>query len=358
MTVALSMVGVPANTCRLQTVPSVHRSRLSKSFTSARTHKLSKSSTRRGVALVRADAAKDADPVICIGEVLWDGLPAGLFLGGAPVNVAQHMTGLGVPTACVSCVGEDTLGEEIRRRLDTRGVDTSFLQVDSELSTGFVKVTMNGSIPSYDIVQPSAWDAIKPDPALLASAAAAPAVIFGSLAQRDPVSRETIKAVYKAAKGKKIFDVNLRQPFIDQEAILDCMSDLYICKVNDEEIELISSWIGAPSDMKAAGEAYAKKFNIDIVCVTRGANGAMLYIAETGEWVEHAGYGVAASDTVGAGDSFLARLVQGLLTGEDPATALAGANAVGAFVATQSGATPVIDHKFVNSLIEGGEKVA
>jgi len=292
-------------------------------------------------------------PVICIGEVLWDGLPLGLFLGGAPVNVAQHMNALGTLAACVSCVGDDTLGEEIRRRLDSKGVDTSLLQVDSSLPTGFVRVTMNGSIPSYDIVQPSAWDAIQPDAALLASAALAPAVIFGSLAQRNEVSRKTIQAVKAAAKGKQIFDVNLRAPFIDKEAILACMPGLYLVKVNDEELELMAEWIGAPKDEKSAAEAFAKKYDIEIVCVTRGAKGAALYIAKTGEWLEHPGFGVTALDTVGAGDSFLARLVQGLLTGEAPATALAGGNAVGAFVATQNGATPTIDFDYVNALTNG-----
>lgn len=292
--------------------------------------------------------------MLCIGEALWDGLPLGLFLGGAPVNVAQHMAQMGVATECVSCVGDDTLGEEIRARLLTRGVGCEFLQTNDALNTGFVKVTMGGGgIPSYDIVQPSAWDAIKATDALLAAAAAAPAVIFGSLAQREHLSAETIKAVVGAAK-KRVFDVNLRMPFVDKEAILDCMQDLYLCKVNDDEIELMAEWIGCSADLKEAAAAFANKFNIEIVCITRGGDGAALWLAESETWLEHPGFGVTPMDTVGAGDSFLARLMKGLLENEDPKIALASANALGAWVATQNGATPLHDAAKIDALQNGG----
>jgi len=306
--------------------------------------------------VVRADAAS-SKPVLCIGEALWDGLPLGLFLGGAPVNVAQHMAQLGVPTACVSCVGDDTLGDEIRARLETRGVDTAFLQTDASLDTGFVKVTMgDGGIPSYDIVRPSAWDAIQTTEALLAAAEAAPAVIFGSLAQRDATSAATIQAVVAAAQ-KRVFDVNLREPFVDQEAILACMQDLYLLKINDEELERMAGWVGCSTDEKTAAAALAAKYNIQLVCVTRGGKGAALWISQGEEWLEHPGYGVTPIDTVGAGDSFLARLMQGLLAGEAPAAALSCANAMGAFVATQNGATPVHDNAAIAKLQAGGAAV-
>lgn len=291
---------------------------------------------------VYAEAGSSA-PVLCIGEALWDGLPLGLFLGGAPVNVAQHMAQLGLAAECVSCVGDDLLGQEIRARLESRGVGCSFLQLDEGLDTGFVKVTMGaGGIPSYDIVQPSAWDAIKQTEALLAAAAAAPAVVFGSLAQREAQSAETIKAVV-AACPKKVFDVNLRQPFVDKDTILGCMQDLYLMKVNDEELELMAEWIGSSTDLKVAAAAYAAKFSIQIVCVTRGGDGAALWLADSQTWLEHPGFGVTPVDTVGSGDSFLARLLKGLLTGEAPAQALSSANAMGAWVATQNGATPLHD---------------
>mmetsp|Transcript_18519 Transcript_18519/g.25656 ORF Transcript_18519/g.25656 Transcript_18519/m.25656 type:complete len:361 (+) Transcript_18519:79-1161(+) len=307
---------------------------------------------------VRAETGVEKPaPVICIGEALWDSLPLGLFLGGAPVNVAQHMQQLGMPAACCSRVGDDALGMEIKRRLDIVGVSCDYLQVDdTDLPTGFVKVTMGkGGIPSYDIVRPSAWDNIQPTPKLLAAAKAAPAVIFGSLAQRDPASMKAIRAVMKAA-SKRVFDVNLRQPFVTPELICDCMQDLYLMKVNDEELVQMAEWIGCPVEEEEAAKAFAEKYNIDIVCVTRGGDGAALWISETKSWIQHPGYGVTPVDTVGSGDSFLARLLYGLLNGEEASSALAAANAMGAFVATQNGATPIHDMNVIQTLMNGDEE--
>jgi len=167
------------------------------------------------------------------GPSCQDSLPAGLFLGGAPANVACHLNELGRRATVVSRVGDDELGREVFRRLQKRGLDTAGIQVDnSGIPTGFVVVTMNGAMPSYDIVQPSAWDAMDATEDLVAAAAGA-VVVYGSLAQRDPRSRAAITAA-AAAASKRVFDVNLRKPFVDAALCVEHARGCWLLKLNDE----------------------------------------------------------------------------------------------------------------------------
>src|SRR4051812_2155840 len=157
--------------------------------------------------------------VLCVGEVLWDALPAGLFLGGAPFNVACHLRAAGVPSTLVSRVGADHLGEEARARAARYGVGTDLLQVDPALPTGFVRVAVDDAGDArFEIVAPAAWGAIEGTPALLARAAGARALVFGSLAQRHPVSRATIERLW-ASPARMVFDVNLRPPHDDRDVV-------------------------------------------------------------------------------------------------------------------------------------------
>lgn len=277
--------------------------------------------------------------VLCVGELLWDSLPAGLSLGGAPFNVAGHLHALGVPVAMVSRVGPDRLGTEALQRLVRSGIATDLVQVDPVLPTGFVSVTLDANgIPAYDIAEPAAWDGIELREGLLERAAEAGAIVFGSLAQRNPVSRGTIERLCEV-EVFKVFDVNLRPPYHESKVVRRSLAHADLVKLNDHELRQVGAWFGLPPGLRGGMTALAETFGCRTICVTRGAEGAALL--NQGRWSEHPGYRVEVKDTVGAGDAFLAALLSGLLSGEDDQALLQHANLLGAYVATQFGAIPV-----------------
>jgi fructokinase len=276
--------------------------------------------------------------ILCVGEVLWDALPAGLFLGGAPFNVACHLSAAGVPVAMVSRVGVDRLGEEVLRRAARYGVRTDLVQLDATLPTGFVRVTVKDSGDAeYEIVEPAAWDAIAANDDLLQRAARARAVVFGSLAQRQATSRATIERLWDN-DSLKVFDLNLRPPYEDRGVVRNSLNHADVVKVSHDELRRIATWFDLPERDQDAAAALAESFACDVVCVTRGKDGAALW--RKGEWTEQPGFEVEVRDTVGAGDAFLAVLVAGLLAGKDSDALLQNANLIGAYVATQFGAVP------------------
>jgi fructokinase len=278
------------------------------------------------------------DEVLCVGELLWDALPAGLFLGGAPFNVACHLRAAGVPATMVSRVGADRLGEEAVRRAQRYGVATDLVQVDPTLPTGFVSASIDDSgQATYVIVDGVAWDAIEPSEALRARAENSRAIVFGSLAQRHETTRRTIERLWES-KALMVFDVNLRPPFDDREVIRRSLGRADVVKANREELQGLASWFGLPSGDCESASALSRLFSCPVVCVTRGPAGAALWRDDT--WTEHAGFEVEVRDTVGAGDAFLAALLAGLLSGADNQTLLKNANRIGADVATQVGALP------------------
>jgi fructokinase len=276
--------------------------------------------------------------VLCVGEVLWDALPEGLFLGGAPFNVACHLRAAGTPVTMVSRIGKDRLGDEVLRRAARYGVTTDLVQVDDALPTGFVRVDVDEvGNPTYEILAPAAWDAIAPTPALLARAENARAIVFGTLAQRQAVSRATIQRLWDA-KALMVVDVNLRTPFEDREIVRRSLERADVVKLSDEELRSIADWFDLPADSRKAVAALAEMFACRVVCVTRGSDGAGLW--HDGNWSDHPGFKVEVRDTVGAGDAFLAVLLAGLLAGGADAAILQHANLIGAYVATQFGAVP------------------
>jgi fructokinase len=276
--------------------------------------------------------------ILCVGEVLWDSLPAGLFLGGAPFNVAGHLHTLGVSVAMVSRVGLDQLGAEALQRLARHGVGTDLVQLDPVLPTGFVSVAVDeDGIPAYDIVAPAAWDAIELRDGLLERAARAAAIVFGSLAQRHAVSRETIERLC-AVDVPKVFDVNLRPPYDDEDVVRRSLPRADIVKLNEHELDQMAGWFDLPAGLRARTTALGDRFGCRTICVTRGGAGAAMLHA--GRWTEHPGFRVEVKDTVGAGDAFLAALLAGLLAGHDDEVTLRHANLLGAYVATQLGAIP------------------
>jgi fructokinase len=276
--------------------------------------------------------------ILCVGEVLWDALPEGLFLGGAPFNVACHLRAAGTPVAMVSRIGDDRLGDEVLRRAARYGVGTDLVQMDPVLPTGFVRVSVDDSgNPGYEILEPAAWDAIAPTEALLGRAARARAIVFGSLAQRNPVSRGTIQRLWDT-DALMVFDVNLRPPFDDREIVRQSLRRADVVKISDEELPRVAEWFALHGSLREMVVAVAEAFACKVVCVTRGSGGAALW--HDGKWTEHPGFKVEVRDTVGAGDAFLAVLLAGLLSGAADSVLLQHANLMGAYVVTQFGAVP------------------
>jgi len=255
----------------------------------------------------------------------------------------------GLPVAVVSRVGADQLGAEALRLAARYGLATDLVQVDPVLPTGVVRVTLDArGEATFDIVSPAAWDAIESTPLLLRRAADARAIVFGTVAQRHAVSRETVERMLDAARGSGalvVFDANLRAPHDDREVVERSLRGAGVVKVTDEELSRFAQWFGVGrspgtrrSSTRRMASALAETFGIRAVCVTRGGAGAALW--RDGEWTEHPGFEVDVRDTVGAGDAFLAVLVSGLLTGVETRALLQHANLLGAYVATQSGAVP------------------
>lgn len=279
-----------------------------------------------------------SDKVLCIGEILWDALPSGLFLGGAPFNVASHLRVLGKDVMFVSRVGTDFLGDEALRRVQARGLDTDLIQVDESRPTGFVRVDLNDpDDPDYEIVEPAAWDAIQSTEQLKARAETAEALVYGSLAQRAETSRATIRVLCES-NVLRVFDVNLRSPFFTQSRIEHSLHNADVVKLNHEELRQLRSWFGLPSDPGSAMAAVANRFNCRAVCVTWGGDGARLWM--DGHCWRHSSYSVDVEDTVGAGDAFLAAFLSGWLEGRDGGSLLELANRLGAYVAAHAGAVP------------------
>ena len=276
--------------------------------------------------------------ILCVGELLWDALPAGLFLGGAPFNVACHLRAAGAAVTMVTRVGNDQLGDEARRRVARFGVSTDLVQVDTSLPTGFVRVTVaDDGNAAYDILEPAAWDNLETTRTLLDRADAAQAVVFGTLAQRGGVTRDTLRRILDT-RALKVLDVNLRPPYDDREIIRDSLRRADVVKLNEEEMQRLASWLDLRGDLQRTAAALAETFHCYTVCVTRGPHGAALW--RDGRWSEHPGFEVDVRDTVGSGDAFLAVLLAGLLKGTDDEALLHHANLIGAYVATQHGAVP------------------
>lgn len=276
--------------------------------------------------------------VLCIGEILWDALPEGLFPGGAPLNVCYHLNRLGVRSRIVSCVGNDRLGWEILRRIRNKNMDVGLIQKSAKLETGFVEVTLDKSKDAdYKILKPVAWDEIQLLPEITKAAKESWGVVFGSLAQRNDISRRTIQTLFDLPV-QKIFDINLRPPFTDREIIEQSLDAADIVKMNVSELKALIAWFNLPESFPQACRVLAENFNCQTVCVTRDAAGACIW--HEGEWAEHQGYEVEVVDTIGSGDAFLAALIYGIIHRFDPPELLDAANKIGSSIAAHQGAMP------------------
>lgn len=327
--------------------------------------------------------------VLCIGECLFDGLPSGIFLGGAPLNAAVHLQQRGVKARFASAIGADRLGREASRRLTSAGVDVSLLATIEEAETGFVEVDIDPVTrdASYSFATPAAWDLLRPD-GIAEAASTADAVVFGTLGQRAELTRSAIQAASDAARYS-VCDINLRPPFDDAAIVAAAAAGVSLLKLNDEEITPVAEALrrasvgddgqrwradaacAAAASVEAAAEASDAAANVvaavaaaaaalgraadaSAVVVTRGAEGAVYWSSDApGVALSCAGFrppdGVVV-DSVGAGDGFLAAFLAAFLQGLGAQSALEAGCRIGAFVAGQSGATPEHDAEQIEKL--------
>ena len=282
--------------------------------------------------------------VVGMGEALWDVLPEGKKIGGAPANFAYHVSQFGLPSRVVSAVGEDKLGAEILDNFREKKLNCMIEQVPYPTGTVQVELDAEG-VPCYDIKEGVAWDNIPYTNALEGLARCTRAVCFGSLAQRSVVSRETINRFLDAMpvtdETLKIFDVNLRQGFYTKEILCNSFQKCNILKINDEELVTVSRMFGYPGiDLQDKCWILLAKYNLKMLILTCGVNGSYVFTPGKVSFVETPKVEVA--DTVGAGDSFTATFVAALLKGMSITEAHRLAVDVSAFVCTQNGAMPVI----------------
>ncbi|HKJ46656.1 MAG TPA: carbohydrate kinase [Balneolales bacterium] len=288
--------------------------------------------------------------IICIGEILWDSLPTGLFLGGAPLNVSLNLRNFTDEVAIISRVGNDRLGDEAIARIKNRNVTTDLIQRDENLETGFVEVTLDDSgSPDYHIVDAVAWDQIEVSNPLLEHFNKAWAIVFGSLAQRSETSRKTIQTLMQSA-CLRVFDINLRPPFIDPDIIEESLHYTDILKINKDELTQLGEWFDLPGEIEEAVAQLSADFDIPIITVTCGDEGAALLYHS--EWFEHPGFKINVADAVGAGDAFLSALLYGIQKGEHGDDILALANATGAYVASHNGAAPEYDIDEIEKMMD------
>ena len=280
--------------------------------------------------------------VIGIGEALWDMLPEGKKLGGAPANFAYHACQFGLEGMAVSAIGQDSLGEEIVEALEAHHLPYHLDRV--EYPTGTVQVTLDQQgVPQYEIKTDVAWDNIPYTKELAALAADCKAVCFGSLAQRNAVSRESIGLFLQAVPEDclKVFDINLRQDFYNREVLEESFRRCDILKINDEELVVISRMFELPGlSLEEKCRSLIKTYNLQMLILTCGVNGSYVFYEGGMSFLDTPK--VTVADTVGAGDSFTGAFVGSLLNGKTVPDAHETAVKVSAYVCTQSGAMPEV----------------
>jgi fructokinase len=310
--------------------------------------------------------------ILGIGELLWDILPDGMRLGGAPANFAVMAGRLGNRSAILSRIGCDELGRVVIDRLDPMPVETSYLQVDAAHETGKVTVSLSAGEPIYTIHQPAAWDFMQLSDEWVQLVERADAICFGSLAQRDQASRKTIQTLAAESPSAciRVFDVNLRAPHYSSEVLEESLELATVVKMNELESPLVLELLGITAEerltddtspraaeqlrpasklLRLAAERLLVEFPaLQLVAITRGSRGSLLVARE--EWSEHPGFPVKLADGIGAGDAFTAAITHYMLRGADLATLNEAGNRWGGWMASQSGAMPALPDAVRNSI--------
>jgi fructokinase len=272
---------------------------------------------------------------------LWDLLPSGRQLGGAPTNFACHACALGADARVISRVGDDPNGREALERLSGLGLPTDCLEVDRERPTGTVGVEIEADgQPRFTIHENAAWDALQGTPAARSAVLNADAICFGTLAQRDPRSRATVRELVLSARptALRLLDLNLRQNYFSVQLIEESLALANVLKVNETELQQLAALLRLGAGERVQITHLAERHGLKCIACTRGAKGSLLY-AE-GEWSDHPGIEVKVADTIGAGDAFSAAMILGLLRQWPLDEINRRAGEVAAFVCSRPGATP------------------
>ncbi len=291
----------------------------------------------------------DRKYVVGIGEALWDVLPEGKKIGGAPANFAYHVSQFGLESRVVSAVGDDALGEEILTNFREKNLQCMVPKV--AFPTGTVQVTVDAAgVPCYDIMQGVAWDNIPFTEELAKLAGQTCAVCFGSLAQRSEVSHNTIQSFLDAMSDGdgiyRIFDINLRQDFYNREILCESLEKCNVLKINDEELSIVGRMFGyTGQDMRETCMKLLEDYGLKMLILTCGVAGSHVFTRDSVSFRETPKVSVA--DTVGAGDSFTGAFIAALLKGKTVEDAHGLAVDVSAYVCTQSGAMPVLPASLV-----------
>jgi len=286
--------------------------------------------------------------IVIYGEMLWDCFSDKNIPGGAPMNVALHTQYLGIDTSFISRIGKDQLGQDLLDFIKKKSLDTELIQIDPEHETSRVIVDSSDKENiKYEIVKPVAWDFLEWNNSLQSKVDQANAFVYGSLAARSEKSRATLLALLETPT-LKILDINLRAPHYEM-AVLDLLlQKANILKINDDELEILTETYHLPSAWEEGIKTLAERFNISMVCITKGGAGAIIYDGK--EIHQHPGYKVQVEDTVGSGDAFLSGFIHKFLQGEPPGEILDFACALGALVATNKGGTPQYDLDAISAI--------
>jgi fructokinase len=289
--------------------------------------------------------------IVGVGEVLWDLLPTGPLLGGAPANFAYHAHALGAQVHFITRVGNDDDGREIIRRFQAMGLSDATVQIDDTAQTGVTKVELSGDgLAHFTVLENVAWDYIAATPDALAAASAADAFCFGTLAQRCERSRQTIQQLTAAAPSTalRVLDINFRQQSFAPGVIENSLQAASVLKLNDDELPRLAAMLGLKGSTRENIERLAETFDLQLVALTRGPQGSLLFDRKGKRWSDCASRPVKVVDTVGAGDSFTAALVLGLLHKMDLDEINFIANEVARYVCSQAGGTPTLPPEFAS----------
>lgn len=301
----------------------------------------------------RGTAPRATFNVVGLGEVLWDLLPAGPQLGGAPANFAYHAAALGARVKMVTRVGDDDLGREVFTRFARRDLSHDTVQIDRTRPTGSVAVTVaEDGVARYIFPDDVAWDRLQPTGAALAAARHADAVCFGTLAQRSATTRKAIQQLVAIAPAEslKIFDINLRLSFYSRNVIEESMHLANVLKLNADELAVIAPMFSLHGTVRQQMKTLARIFHFKTAVLTCGASGSL--ILHRGQWSEEPPKPTQVLDTVGAGDAFTAALTLGLLAGMRLNKVHALASDTARYVCSQRGATPALPRDFARVLGE------
>jgi fructokinase len=288
--------------------------------------------------------------ITCFGEVLWDVFPTHKKVGGAPLNVALRLKSFNNDVFMISSVGNDESGNKLVEYIANSNINTNYIQVNEEYKTGKVNVILNdkGSA-SYDISFPRAWDNIIINNETIKLVKQSDAFVFGSLVCRNEVSKNTLYNLLEYA-NYKIFDLNLREPYYTKDVLIHLMNKADFIKFNDDELYEVSGYLNSKyKSMEQNIKFISEKTNTKYICVTKGNHGAVLLYNDV--FYYNSGYQIKVVDTVGAGDSFLGALISQLMHNESPQEAINFACAVGALVAQNEGANPVLKLSDINTFI-------